>query len=356
MPGQYVVYLPNESGIKWPSNLKSGRLREKLETDLVQIVQMKEGWALRPQSARADIDMIRSEMCHLKGIWEGVDLSKNQTPTCILPPPSILDRILRDRTADGPVIVDDRSVLLELQKRISLGELKNLDELHFHDGCEPLFETYGVNDCLDEAQSPVIVLRNGGRITIETTRALTAIDVDLGRSAGRQRSDEAVFAMNNAAAEAIPQQMRLRNIAGLIVVDFIGMRRKDHRRKLVERLKREFRFAAVSVDVLGMTAAGLVEVTRRRDGFSLDEMMSNSSSAKILPSNESLAAEALRELLRTRGAGNYRLLVSAEIERVLSSDFKSAFEETVRRLGGALSMIGDPEVSGYRIERGVGKS
>ena len=354
--GRYVVYLPNESGIKWPSNLKSGRLREKLETDLVQIVQMKEGWALRPQSARTDIDMIRSEMCHLKGIWEGVDLSKNQTPTCILPPPTILERILRDRTADGPVIVDDRSVLLELQKRISLGELKNLDELHFHDGCEPLFETYGVNDCLDEAQSPVIVLRNGGRITIETTRALTAIDVDLGRSAGKQRSDEAVFAMNNAAAEAIPQQLRLRNIAGLIVVDFIGMRRKDHRRKLVERLKQEFRSAAVPVDVLGMTAAGLIEVTRRRDGFSLDEMMLGSSSAGIQLSSEALASQALRDLLNTRGAGKFRLLVSADLARVLSGDFKLAFDETVRRLGGALTMIEDPYESEYRIEREFGKS
>ena len=354
--GRYVVYLPDESGIRWPSNLKSGRLREELETNLVEIVHMQEGWALRPQSARTDIDTIRTEMCRLKGLWEGVDLSNSLTPKCILPPPSILEKILRDRTADGSVIVDDRSLLLELQKRISVGELKDLDELLFHDEREPLFETYGVNDCLDEAQSPVIVLRNGGRITIETTRALTAIDVDLGGSAGKQRSEEAVFGMNNAAAEVIPKQLRLRNIAGLIVVDFIGMRRKDHRRKLVERFKREFRYAALPVDVLGMTAAGLIEVTRRRDGFSLDEMMLGSSLAGVQLSSESLASQALRDLLQTRGAGKYRLSVSAGVERVLSGDFKSAFDETVRRLGGALTMIEDPSEMEYRIERELGKS
>ncbi len=354
--GRYVVYLPDESGVRWPSNLKFGRHREMLEVDLAEFIQMEGGWAFRSQSAEVGLSTIRTEMCRLKRLWNDVDLSKSQKPKSILSPPSMLDKILRDRTANGAVIVDDRTMLLDLEKRNSAGEVEGLDDLRFHDEHEPLFDAYGINDALHEAKSPVIVLRNGGRIFIESTQALTAIDVDLGGSAGKRRGDEAIFAMNIAAAEAIPRQLRLRNIAGLIVVDFIGMRRKDHRRKLVERLKREFRFAAVSVDVLGMTAAGLVEVTRRRDGFSLDEMMSNPSSAEILPSNESVASEALRELLRTRGAGNYRLLVSAEIKRVLSNDFKLAFEETVRRLGGALSMIEDPEVSGYRIEKGVGKS
>ena len=125
---------------------------------------------------------------------------------------------------------------------------------------------------------------------------------------------------------------------------------------MVERLKQEFRSAAVPVDVLGMTAAGLIEVTRRRDGFSLDEMMLGSSSAGIQLSIEALASQALRDLLNTRGAGKFRLLASADLARVLSGDFKLAFDETVRRLGGALTMIEDPYESEYRIERELGKS
>ena len=105
-----------------------------------------------------------------------------------------------------------------------------------------------------------------------------------------------------------------------------------------------------------MTAAGLIEVTRRRDGFSLDEMMLGSSLAGVQLSSESLASQALRDLLQTRGAGKYRLSVSAGVERVLSGDFKSAFDETVRRLGGALTMIEDPSEMEYRIERELGKS
>ncbi|MEC8171845.1 MAG: ribonuclease E/G, partial [Pseudomonadota bacterium] len=243
----------------------------------------------------------------------------------------------------------------DLEKKLAGREIEGLDKLLFHDEREPLFDAYGVNDGLEEAQSPVVPLRNGGRITIETTRALTAIDVDMGGSGGKQRSDDAVFAMNNAAAQAIPRQLRLRNIAGLIVVDFIGMRRKDHRQKLVERFKREFRLASVSVDVLGMTAAGLIEVTRRRDGLSLVELMLQPKSTEILLSVESLACQVLRDLMRTQGAGGYRLIASSRVVRVLSGPFKAAFDETVRRLGGALTMIEDPNESAYRVESEMGK-
>ena len=102
------------------------------------------------------------------------------------------------------VIVDDRMTLLDLEKKLAGREIKGSDELLFHDEREPLFDAYGVNDGLDEAQSPVVPLRNGGRITIESTLALTAIDVDMGGSGGKQRSDDAVFAMNNTGYRAIP--------------------------------------------------------------------------------------------------------------------------------------------------------
>ena len=354
--GRFIVYLPNESGIRWPANLKSGRRRQELEAAFAESAELDEGWSLRSQSARADIDLIRLEMSRLKSQWAKYGSTQDQAPKCVLAPPSMLERMLRDRGADGSVIVDDRMTLLDLEKKLAGREIEGLDGLLFHDEREPLFDAYGVNDGLDEAQSPVVPLRNGGRITIESTLALTAIDVDMGGSGGKQRSDDAVFAMNNAAAQAIPRQLRLRNIAGLIVVDFIGMRRKDHRRKLVERFKREFRLASVSVDVLGMTAAGLIEVTRRRDGLSLDELMLQPKSTGILLSAESLACQVLRDLLRTQGAGGYRLIASSRIVRVLSGPFKPAFDETVRRLGGALTMIEDPNESGYRVESEMGKS
>ena len=104
-----------------------------------------------------------------------------------------------------------------------------------------------------------------------------------------------------------------------------------------------------------MTAAGLIEVTRRRDGLSLDELMLQPKSTGILPSVESLACQVLRDLLRTKGAGGYRLIASSRVVRVLSGPFKPAFDETVRRLG-ALTMIEDPNESGYRVESEMGKS
>ena len=130
----------------------------------------------------------------------------------------MLERMLRDRGADGSVIVDDRMTLLDLEKKLAGREIKGSDELLFMTVQTAQYSAMTAW----KRRNPVVPLRNGGRITIESTLALTAIDVRHGR--GGKRSEATTQSLNNAAAQAIPD--RQLNIAGLIVVDFIGMRRR----------------------------------------------------------------------------------------------------------------------------------
>ena len=138
--------------------------------------------------------------------------------------------------------------------------------LLFYKGNDPIYEAYGLADEIASLMEREVALPDGGRITIDRTEAMTVIDVDMGSAGGTSPKADAVFSTNLSAASEIARQIRLRNLAGLIVVDFINMRQLAHSRKVVDAMRRKLSEAVLPVDVLGMTSGGLVEITRRRDG------------------------------------------------------------------------------------------
>jgi ribonuclease G len=347
--GRYMVYSPEGEGIHWPRSLKSGRKRSELEPLLAEWVRAGEGWALRSMASSVEPETLHQEIEQLRRRWTDISEAA-KAPCCMLPPPGMVERLLRDRARGGSIIVDDRSKFLDLKGWANRNVPDIAEDLIFHDLEEPIFEAYGILDHVEALHDRRLELSNGIRITFDATEALNVIDVDMGSAGGRRRSDDAILSTNIAAAAEIPRQIRLRNLAGLIVVDFITMRRKEDRRKLVEALKRGFRGSSVPVDVLGVTAAGLVEITRRRDGPPMHEVMAEVAAPTIRLSGESLACQALRDVLRAKGGSRYILIAEPGIYALFSGPLKEAYEETVRRMGGGLTLVSDPDESGYRVD------
>ena len=348
--GRYLVFRPRGTEVQWPKRMKFGRKFEELSSIFEEIDLAQEGWSVRSQAVHAETTALISEMGALRRRWfEAV--SRDERETVLLPPPTLIERVLRDRIAgDSVVMLDDRSLFHDLSRFVrenwpDLGKC-----LAFHDSEEPMFGAYGLEDELESLIEPQVSLPRGGRMTIEPTEAMTVIDVDMGGAGGRRQKDDAVLNVNLSATAEVARQIRLRNIAGLIVVDFINMRQRSHGRKLVEAMRREFRDSPVPVDVLGMTAGGLVEITRRRDGPALNETLMSEITAGTRFSNEYVLCAALRAALRAKGAGGFRLIVSSAVASLLKSSFASAFEETGRRMGGALELVEDQSVSDYCIE------
>lgn len=350
LAGRFMVYTPGGEGLHWPRALKSGRKRSEFESHLAGCVQEDEGWALRSQASFAETDQLDTDMTALRDQWSEAIGKAENAPQCLLPPPGMITRVLRDRADGGTILVDDRETFLRLKNGIGRSIPTLGGALEFHDDPEPMFDAYGISDQLDALTERTIDLARGARLTFDATEALTVIDVDMGAAGGRARTDDAILATNSMAATEIARQIRLRNLAGLIVVDFITMRRKDHRRKLVEVLKRGFKNSTVPVDVLGVTAAGLMEITRRRDGRSIREILTKVDSREPQLSRESLLCAALREVLRARGAGRFRIVAEPGIAELLEGDFKAAFDDTCRRMGGALTVEADAREVKYRIE------
>ena len=348
--GRYLVFRPGGTEIQWPKRMKSGRKFEALRPIFEESDLAEGGWSVRSQAAHAEATALMSEMDALRRRWSDA-VSCDDSETVLLPAPTLIERVLRDRIAgDSVIMLDDRSLFNDLSRLVrenwpDLGKC-----LAIHESEEPIFEIYGVGDQLESLIEPQVSLPRGGRMTIEPTEAMTVIDVDMGGAGGGRQKGDAVLTLNLLAAAEVARQIRLRNIAGLIVVDFINMRQRSHGRKLVDAMRREFRDSPVPVDVLGMTAGGLVEITRRRDGPALNETLMSEITAGTRLSSEYVLCAALRAVLRAKGAGGFRLIVSSAVASLLKGSFASAFEETRRRMGGALELVEDQSVSDYCIE------
>ena len=352
LSGRYLVLRPDASGLQW-SRALNARARQALEPSVQSVVRDDDGVTVRTNAALAEPDDLIAEAERLRADWQAIAVQAGQSkaPSVLAPAPDLPDRLLRDAAPGGGLIADDRRVVAEMTARAKEVAPDLSGGIALHDMREPLFEAADVEDQIAEALSRRVMLADGANLVIDALEALTAIDVNLGGATGRRRSEDAIFRLNGAAADAAARQVMLRNIAGLVVIDFVSMRSKGNRRKLVERVRRAFADDTVAVDVLGMTPAGLVEVTRQRRGRSLADMMLQPAVGEASMRPAAAACAALRAVLRQLGAGRPVLRCAPDVARALEGALRPALDETARRLGQSLRIEADPACRDFEIVR-----
>jgi len=252
----------------------------------------------------------------------------------------LLNKMFRDAEKNTRFALDDRELHLNSKKLVAeeMPDLK--DVIAFHSGPGSLFEESGVNEQLDDALAREVELHGGGSIVFDRTEAMTVVDVNMGQ--GAKHGDDAIFKVNNLAAEEICRQITLRNLSGLIVIDFISMKNKNRAKKLVEVMRTRMNKDSRHTDVLGLTAAGLIEITRQREGVSLDNQMLQFSRTHVRPLPVAQGAAVLRAALRLKGTGRPIAYGSTLVIEALKGPLASALAETSRRLGQQLLLrVGD---------------
>jgi len=307
-----------------------------------------DGMGLTPRQRTADTDesALRAEAGQLAASWqEVVDSAKAAKPPALLrPAPGLGARIMRD--AAGPVRIDHPQTCARLREAAP-PDLKGM--LTLYKGQAPLFEAFGVEDQIEAALAPVVAMQGGASLVIEDTAALCAIDVNMGGSGGRLPTEAAILKTNQAAARMAARQIRLRNIGGLIVIDFISMKNKGNRRAIVEAMRREMRGDPVRHDVLGMTPAGLVEITRQRVGRKLAALYTQPRTTTPKPLPEAEACGALRAAVRTGWTGKPVLLASPDVVAALQGPLAPALHDVNRRLGQDLELRAEAGREGFEI-------
>jgi ribonuclease G len=326
----------------------SARIEEEAErTRLKQLVgeavpqQANGGYIVRTAAQGASAEAIRDDIQYLGRLWQhvkekGLRASAGHLVYEDLPLPT---RILRDELARGVdrVLVDSVAAhgsMLEFAASFMPGSTTSID---LYTGQRPIFDLHGVEEEIQRSLERKVALKSGGYLIIDQTEALTTIDVNTGGYVGHRNLEETIYRTNLEAAVAIARQLRLRNLGGIIIIDFIDMEEEEHRRQVLQALEKALAKDHAKTHVSTVSQLGLVEMTRKRTRESLAHQLCmpcpSCDGRGFLKTSETVCYEIFREILRQAGQFDLQqLLVLAHqdvIERLLDEESAALAEVEV---------------------------
>ena len=359
--GRMLVYLPHDPHIGISQKIGSESERQSLRERLQALAPADEkgGYIVRTQAEGASDEEILVDLEYLKKLWQNV-----QTGARALPAPSLLhqdltlaQRVLRDMVSakTNQILVDSRSTCAALIQWAQTYTPSVAERIKHYAGERPLFDTANIEEEIVRALSRRVDLKSGGYLIVDQTEALTTVDVNTGGFVGGRSFDDTIFKTNLEAAQAIARQLRLRNLGGIIILDFIDMEDLGHREAVLSELKKALAPDRTRMTVNGFTQLGLVEMTRKRTRDSLAHQLCEPcptcQGRGNVRTSRSVCYEILREILREA-----RQFSPKEFRILAAQDVVDLFlEEESQHLAMLGDFIGKPislEVaSGYTQEQ-----
>lgn len=335
LSSRYLVYMPNASHIGVSTRIEDDpereRLRQIVETQVAQ-EQIKGGFIVRTVAEGAEAESILADIPFLLRLWD--DLTQ-KLPSLGVPAELHRDmplylRALRDmaRAPIDRVRVDSRLTFQQMLDFASKYAPQLIDLIDLYSGDRPLLELYGVEEEIHRALEPRVALKSNGYLIIEQTEAMTTVDVNTGAFVGHRNLEETIFKTNLEAASAIARQLRLRNLGGIIILDFIDMKDPEHQRQVLRTLEKALEKDHAKTRITGVSELGLVEMARKRTRESLEQLLCEPcpvcQGRGQVKSAETVCYEIFREILRmARTYDNEKFLVLASqlvVDRLLDEE------------------------------------
>tara|TARA_B100000686_G_scaffold347148_1_gene435226 strand:- start:1514 stop:2971 length:1458 start_codon:yes stop_codon:yes gene_type:complete len=324
--GRVLVYLPQESDIGISQRIEDEIERKLLKEKLQQMLSSDEkgGYIIRTMAEAASEKDLQTDINYLGKQWLNIQEKFLTTPsaTLLYQDLNLSYRVLRDFVTDDTVciLVDSRETF---QKMYLFSEeyMANVKgRLEHYAGERPLFDLNGVEDEIEKSLARRVNLKSGGYLIFDQTEALTTIDVNTGKFIGIRNFDDTIFKTNLEAAQIIARQLRLRNLGGIIIIDFIDMENVEHKDSVLAELKKSLLKDRTRVTVDGFTSLGLVEMTRKRTRESLAHILCEPcltcQGRGEVRTAHTICYEILRELLREShqsDAQEFRILASQQV-------------------------------------------
>ena len=281
LAGRFVVLVPNSSGFGISKRLPDSE-RKRLRSILERVKPANHGLIMRTAAEKVTAAEIERDVARLVGQWN--DISKlaesSSAPALLYREPAAPLRLIREELNSDyrGVIIDDRPLYSEVSGYVSSIIRPLADRVEYYDAANeklPLFERYYITEQLKKALEPKVWLPSGGSLIIEHTEALTVVDVNTGKNVGKSSLEETVLANNLEAADELARQLRLRDIGGIIVVDFVDMELAANRAQVTKRFRDALARDKTRTQVLDISGLGLMEMTRKRSGEGLLESLSD---------------------------------------------------------------------------------
>ncbi len=354
LPGHYVVLMPTVSGVGVSRRIDNEHERKRLRGLAERLRPPRAargermGLIVRTAAEGVGEPDLADDVRFLAQVWEGVtDRARTaRAPALLYQDLGLVGRVVRDLFTGNVdrFIVDSASELERIRVVLAgiPGEL--LERLQLHAGARPLFEAYGVEREIERALHRKVWLRSGGYLVFDRTEAATMIDVNTGKYVGKTDQPSTILRTNLEAAEEVARQLRLRDIGGIILVDFIDMESEKHRRRVVAALQEAVKADRTKTHIIDLTALGLVELTRKRVYQNLDEIMRIpcpycEGRGRVL-SPQSVAVRVRREVTRLARTTRGRCLVAQvhpEVAAVLGED--AGWTDAVSRETGKTILV-----------------
>jgi len=309
LPGRNLVFIPQTDHIGISRKIEDEDARTSLRTMIEELRPEEVGFIVRTVAERAPREDIEADMEFLMLLWDEIRgrASTEKVPSLIYEDLDITLRSVRDLfTSDVDyLIIDNEKSYDALMNFVNTFTPKLKNKISLYRGELPLFEAYGIDVEISKALEKKVWLRSGGYIIIENTEALTVIDVNTGRFVGKNDLNETIFKTNMEAAKEIAYQLRLRDIGGIIIIDFIDMDDELHREELFNTFKEAVKKDKSRINILKLSEFGLVQMTRKRHSENLNQMMCEPcyycAGEGVLKSRRTICYEIFRKISRNSG-------------------------------------------------------
>ncbi|MBJ9754015.1 ribonuclease G [Burkholderia cepacia] len=346
--GRTLVYLPQEPHIGISQKIESEAEREAVRARLTAVIPPDEkgGYIVRTIAEDATSDELAGDVTYLRKTWATIVGQAQRLPATSLlyQDLDLAQRVLRDFANDDTtrIQVDSRETYQRLSEFAAEFTPAVSPKLHHYTGERPLFDLYNIETEIQRALSRRVDLKSGGYLMIDQTEAMTTIDVNTGGYVGARNFDDTIFKTNLEAAHTIARQLRLRNLGGIIIIDFIDMENAEHRDAVLSELKRALSRDRTRVTVNGFSQLGLVEMTRKRTRESLAHVLCEPcptcQGKGQVKTSRTVCYDILREVLRESRQFNPREFRVIAAQQVIDL----FLDEESQHLAMLIDFIGKP--------------
>jgi ribonuclease G len=344
--GRLLVFLPQDNHIGVSQKIPAAQ-REDLRQRLQALTgDMGGGFILRTNGEDATDAELGEDIAYLRKTWARIkDAALRLPPTSVLHQDlNLLQRVLRDMVVETTqsIRIDSREQFDQLKLFATEFMPATLQRLQLHSGERPIFDLFNIDEEIAKALGRRVDLKSGGYLIIDQTEALTTVDVNTGGFVGARNFDDTIFKTNLEASQAIARQLRLRNLGGIVIVDFIDMLRDSHRDAVLAEFQKQLARDRIKTSVNGFSALGLLEMTRKRTRESLAHQLCEPCSAcqgkGVVKTARSVGYDILREILREARQFNpreFRVIASPKVIELF-------LDEESQHLAGLSDFIGKP--------------
>ncbi|MFZ9993682.1 MAG: ribonuclease G [Steroidobacteraceae bacterium] len=342
LPSRYLVFMPHGHGIGISSRIDAEAERERLRHVMQELLSSRSeqdpsisergGYIVRTAAEGVEAERLASDLAYLDRLWSHVRHRSiaARTIELIHEDLPLAERVLRDelgRTVER-VLVDDSDQRVRLEQFMQDFLPEGGPRIELHAAARPIFDLYGIEEEINRALERKVALKSGGYLVIDQTESMTTIDVNTGGFVGHRNLEDTIFRTNLEAAVAIARQLRLRNLGGIIIIDFIDMHDAGHRQQVLAALEQALLADHAQTQLAPFSPLGLLEMTRKRTRESLEHLLcepcTTCAGHGFIRSVETICQDIFRELLRQgRQFDSQELLVLAHpdvIDRLLGEE------------------------------------